>query len=128
MKIKRFKDLEFIPASHEDPKNPGVLKKVLFIKDELLKGRVQMINWALLPIGKSFQKHYHEDMEEIFIMFTGIALMSVDNQEETIEKGDCVIVPPKSTHTMKNIGKIDIEYMVVGITSEQNGKTIVVVE
>jgi len=27
MKIIRFKNLKFVPASHEDPKNPGVFKK-----------------------------------------------------------------------------------------------------
>jgi hypothetical protein len=30
MKIVRGKDFEFVPASHEDPKDPGTYKKVLF--------------------------------------------------------------------------------------------------
>lgn len=126
MQIVRFKDLEYVPASHEDPKNPGVLKKVLFVKDNFIKGRVQMINWALLPKGKSFQKHYHEDMEEVFILVSGKALMTVNGQDLEMEKGDVLIVPIKGIHTMINKTNEDIEYMVVGITSEQGGKTIIV--
>jgi hypothetical protein len=40
MKIVRSSDLSFTAASHEDPKKPGVLKKVLFAKDDLLNGHI----------------------------------------------------------------------------------------
>ena len=50
----------FIPASHEDPRNPGVLKRVIATKHDFQEGHVQMLNWARLPAGSSFQLHYHE--------------------------------------------------------------------
>ena len=43
MKIVRGNSLEFIPASHEDSQNPGVLKKVLATRNDLIAGRVQMV-------------------------------------------------------------------------------------
>ena len=67
-----FGDQEFVAAGHEDPTNPGVWKKVLFRKDDLQLGRIQMINWARLPAGNTFAAHYHEDMQEIFIVLTGV--------------------------------------------------------
>ncbi len=126
MKVKRFKKLQFTPASHEDPNNPGVWKKILLGKEELAKGRLQMINWAKLPFGKSFRAHYHEDMEEIFIIVAGMAEISIDKEKNVLERGDAVIIPGKKVHVMKNIGNDDVEYVVVGITNEENGKTIVV--
>jgi mannose-6-phosphate isomerase-like protein (cupin superfamily) len=126
VKVVNFKDLEFIPASHEDPKNPGVLKKVLFLKDDFQKGHVQMINWAYLPKGKSFQNHYHEDMEEAFILISGQAEMIVGEEKIEMLKGDALVVPKKTNHLMKNIGKTDLEYIVVGVSLGKNGKTIVV--
>ena len=73
MRVIRATELEFVAASHEDPDSPGVLKKVLLQRDDLIAGRVQMVNWALLPVGQSFSPHYHEDMEEVFIVIRGRA-------------------------------------------------------
>ena len=65
MKIVRFGDISEISASHEDPKNPGVLKKVLFHLGDLASGHIQMVNWATLLPGKSFSLHNHESMQEL---------------------------------------------------------------
>ena len=85
MKIIRGNDKSFIPASHENPLAPGVWKKVLFQRDELQPGTVQMVNWARLPAGSSFSAHYHEDMQEIFIIVAGEAEMVV--ADETVAQG-----------------------------------------
>lgn len=128
MHIVRTAALDFVRASHESENAPGVFKKVLFRYNELVKGNVQMINWALLPEGNVFQPHYHEDMEEIFIVVSGRAEITIDDGHESIEPGDAVLVPIGSVHTMKNVGRDDVEYLVVGITSGEGGKTIVVDE
>lgn len=126
IKIVRASSLQFIPASHEDPKNPGSLKKVLFKRDELLNGSISMINWALLPIGKSFKAHYHEDMEEIFIILSGEAEITINHETETLKKGDAVLIPPRATHRMTNNSTEDVHYIALGISKEGKGKTIVV--
>jgi hypothetical protein len=43
-----------VPASHENPLDPGVWKKVLFPKLDLQAGAVPMVNWARLGVGKRF--------------------------------------------------------------------------
>lgn len=126
MKIVKSDGMEFVPAGHEDSLNPGVLKKVLFKKEDLYNGRVQMINWAKLPPGKSFRAHYHEDMEEVFIVVEGQARIRIDEEEAIIGQGDCVLVPAGSTHKMFNESVSNVLYVVVGITQEKGGKTIVV--
>ena len=127
MHVIRGAAMNFIPAGHEDRKDPGALKKILFKKDELREGRIQMINWAKIPVGKSFQSHHHEDMEEIFILLSGAAEITVGSEIERLQTGDAVVIAEKSDHMMKNIGDIDVEYIVVGITRDQGGKTIVTV-
>lgn len=126
MKVVKFDQKEFIPAAHEDPKDPGVLKKILFKKDELLEGRVQMINWAYLLPGKSFRKHYHEEMEEIFIIVSGEAEMKVDEKKLKLSKGDAIVMSPGEQHEMYNTGVGTVEYVVVGITAKSGGKTVIV--
>jgi mannose-6-phosphate isomerase-like protein (cupin superfamily) len=126
MHIIRGNDIAYIPASHERPDEPGVLKKVLVQAGDLIEGRVAMVNWALLPAGKSFQAHYHEDMQEIFILVQGRALINIRDESAELNTGDAVFVPVAAVHTMHNLHTEDAAYIAIGITLGRGGKTIVV--
>lgn len=123
MKIVRFKDLNFIPASHEDPKDPGVLKKVL-LKNILPPGQIQMINWARIPKGKTFAPHYHESMIEVFVMISGKVKAKIGQEEAILEKGDLVIAFEKEIHTFENISNEDADYFAMGLAIKPGGKSI----
>ncbi len=116
----------FIPASHEDPRNPGVLKRVIATAAEVQSGQLQMLNWARLPVGSSFQAHYHEDMQEVFVLITGEVRMTCSDTVVHMTSGDTVIVRPGEIHQMHNIGSVTAEYIVFGISSQRGGKTVVV--
>ena len=126
MRVVRGSEISFVPASHEDPNNPGVLKRVLATRRELLDGRVQMINWAKLPASSQFQSHYHEDMEEIFLILSGRVEMTVDGVSVELARGDAIFVEPREVHSMRNLTDQDVDYIVVGISTEQGGQTVVV--
>ena len=126
MKIIRGEELEFTPASHERPEDPGVLKRVLATKDDLLAGQVQMVNWAKLPAGKSFQRHYHEDMQEVFVICDGNVDVEVDGQQDHLARGDAILIDPREVHRMTNVGTEDVYYIVFGISAGQGGQTVVI--
>ena len=126
MKIVRAADTEIVPASHEKPESPGVFKRVILQMTDVIDGRIKMINWALLPTGKAFQAHFHEDMQEIFIVIKGAARILVDNEQAEIHAGDTVVVPVGSIHSMENVGQNDVEYIVVGVSKGTGGRTIVI--
>jgi len=90
MRVVRAAEREYVAASHENPERPGVYKRVLATHDQLLQGRIQMINWARLPVGASFQAHYHEDMEETFVMIDGEARMEVGSAAVELRRGDAI--------------------------------------
>ncbi len=124
MKIVRFKDIKFEPASHEDPNNPGVLKKILLKAKDITKGRIQMVNWCKLPSGNSFRPHFHQSMKEIYIILSGKAKIRVGNKKAILKKGDAVIIPERKVHLMTNIDKKNVIYLVIGITRGVGGKTV----
>ena len=124
MHIIRSSELQYIPATHEDQQNPGSLKKVLAKRADIEDGSIQMINWALLPAGKSFEAHYHQDMEEVFIILSGKVEITIEKELETLTKGDLVIIPIKAVHQMENIGEVDVEYIAIGISKKGKGKTV----
>jgi mannose-6-phosphate isomerase-like protein (cupin superfamily) len=126
MKKITFKKLAFIPASHEDKTDPGSLKKVFFtFADFPPNSRLQMINWAKLPVGKSFNSHYHEDMDEVFIILSGKVKIETGGEEEILEVGDAVFIPMKEIHKMENIGEKDVNYLAIGVSLGKGGKTVV---
>jgi mannose-6-phosphate isomerase-like protein (cupin superfamily) len=126
MKIVRLKDFEWVPASHEDPQSAGVLKKVLLQKADLIEGRLQMVNWCILKGGKSFQAHYHQDMEEIFILLKGKARIRVGEEEADLAEEEAVVIPLPMVHEMKNVGEEEVEYIAIGISQGKGGKTVLV--
>lgn len=126
MKIVRFNDLDFIPASHEDPKDPGALKKVLLKRDDIPPGRIQMINWAKIPVGKTFKPHYHEKMLEVFIIMNGKVKVKIDKEEAILEKGDMVIAKEGQVHTFENLSDEDADYIAMGIVTSEDGKTVTI--
>lgn len=124
MQIVRFNDLDFIPASHEDPKNPGALKKILLKRNDIPSGRIQMINWAKIPVGKKFAPHYHEQMLEVFIIINGKVKARIDNEEKILAKGDMVVAREGQIHTFENISDEDVAYFAMGVVTGEGGKTV----
>lgn len=116
----------FVPASHEDAARPGVLKRVIATCSEIKLGQVMMVNWARLPAGNSFRRHYHEDMQEIFILVQGQARLTVEGTNVDMSVGDTVIVDAREIHEMLNPGDSDAEYIVFGVSSGHGGQTVVV--
>lgn len=121
------KSIEYIPASHEDAGDPGVLKRVLFASDVDVSGELRMVNWARLEPGKSFVPHYHQDMVEFFVLVSGASSMTVDGHLYKMEAGDAVVVRPNQVHSMSNSTDGPVEYIVFGISMGQGGKTICLV-
>jgi len=108
MQIVRGDQIDFIPAT----------------KNHLIDGRVQMVNWSRLPAGKSFQPHYHEDMQEVFIILNGTVEMTVTDMTCELNGGDAILISPKEIHQMKNTCDDAVDYVVFGISTEQGGKTV----
>ena len=117
-----------VPASHEDVRAPGVLKRVIAIREDFQAGHLQMLNWAVLPEGHSFRLHLHQDMQEVFVIVSGRVEMRVGDQRRDIGPGDTVIVDAGEVHQMTNVGEGAAEYLVFGVSAGRGGRTIVVPE
>jgi mannose-6-phosphate isomerase-like protein (cupin superfamily) len=124
MKTILFDGVSYVPAGHEDPLTPGVWKKVLFQRDDLRLGRMRMVNWARLPAGSTFTPHYHEDMQEIFIILSGTTRIRVGDEESTLRRGDAVLIDRYEIHQMWNEGSEDVEYLAIGIAAGEGGRTV----
>lgn len=87
-----------------------------------------MVNWATLPPGRAFRRHYHEDMHEVFVMISGAAELEVNSSCRVVSSGDAFIIEPGERHLMRNRGAQEVQYLVFGVSSGEQGKTVVVEE
>jgi len=85
-----------------------------------------MVNWAKLGVGKFFRSHYHQDMEEIFVILKGKSRIRIQEEEAELGKEEVVVIPVGRVHEMKNIGEEEVEYIVIGISQGMGGKTAVI--
>ena len=128
MHIFRSAELTLEPAAHEDPRDPGCLKKILVRRADIPAGRLQMVNWVLLKPQRAFEAHYHEKMTEIFIVLSGRAAIEVDAEKDLLMEGDAVVIPPRHVHTMTALDDQAVHYLAMGIVHGDGGRTVVVAD
>lgn len=116
MKKVNENEIKWEPASHEDPKDPGVWKKVIVHHDDVdFRSKLMMVNVCKVPVGKTHKAHSHETMEEIFYFTSGEGQVKINDEIEDVLAGDRIIVPAKAVHQVKNTGNRDLEYVGFGI-------------
>ena len=128
MQIFRSADLALEPAAHENPRDPGCLKKILVRRADIPDGRLQMINWVVLKPQRAFEAHYHEKMTEIFIVLSGRAAIQVDAEKDLLMEGDAAVIPPRHVHTMTALDGQAVHYLAMGIVHGDGGRTVVVAD
>ena len=123
MKKINSSDRAWEPAMHEDPEDPGVLKKVIVRHEEVNQAsKLMMINLSKVPVGKTHKSHSHKSMEEIFYSQKSFAYFTegegevrIEDEIETVGQGDRIIVPPAAVHQVKNTGDTELKYIGIGI-------------
>lgn len=97
--MKRFslKDTPKSPVSH----NPLIMKRVLF-KNGTVPGLMHLSH-ITLPKGSDAVKHVHENTSEVFYCFSGKVIFIVNNKEETLGPGQCLVVEPGEAHSIKDV-------------------------
>ena len=116
MKKVNQKDRDWEPGSHEDPKNPGVFKKVLVRHEEAdSKSKLMMFQLCKIPPKTTHVAHSHPTMDEIFYFTEGNGEIEIGGEKEKIVSGDRIIVPAGHVHQIRNTGKVELKFIGLGV-------------
>jgi mannose-6-phosphate isomerase-like protein (cupin superfamily) len=85
---------------------------------------VFLTNWSyvdhlVLPPGASEGLHRHTGVEEVYYVINGDGEATVAGEATQIHKGDAVPLQLNDPHAFRNIGKEDLEFMILGIAAQK---------
>jgi mannose-6-phosphate isomerase-like protein (cupin superfamily) len=73
------------------------------------------VDYAVVPPGASIGLHRHKRSEEIYILIAGSALMTLNGVSTEVHRGDIIVNPVSGSHSLVNIGEVDVNIVVVEI-------------
>ncbi|MGE5396677.1 MAG: cupin domain-containing protein [Chitinophagales bacterium] len=74
------------------------------------------IQYSEVQVGKEQPLHKHEP-EQCYFIIEGTGLMTIDNEERQVFKGDAIYIPSNAVHGIKNNGEILMTYLTVNAPS-----------
>jgi mannose-6-phosphate isomerase-like protein (cupin superfamily) len=85
---------------------------------------VFLTNWSyvdhlVLPSGASEGLHRHTGVEEVYYVINGEGEVTVGSETAALTKGDAVPLQLNDPHAVRNTGKDDLEFMILGIAAQK---------
>lgn len=73
--------------------------------------RCQSLAEATVRPGQTTLTHRHDHTEEIYYILKGEAVITVDHEKQPLGRGDAVLIPPGSWHSITNTGTFDLVFL-----------------
>ncbi len=81
---------------------PGRDHKMIIGPESFGESTKMCFGVAEFPANQHAPEHVHEVEEEIIYVLHGSGEIHFDSKIEKIEKGTCIFIPPKVTHSINN--------------------------
>jgi mannose-6-phosphate isomerase-like protein (cupin superfamily) len=66
-----------------------------------------------MPPNTAEDMHYHTQARQFFYVLSGVACMTLENEEIDLQTGEGIEINPMQHHQMKNCSECTVEFMVV---------------
>ena len=97
-------EIQFTKSSH-----PRQLKKVIFIGSEMTSA-VTQVAYAELLAGEIIEEHFHDSMEEVFLVLDGNCEFCLDGVPQVLKKHSVIKIAPKIKHKLKALTETKLYY------------------
>jgi mannose-6-phosphate isomerase-like protein (cupin superfamily) len=83
----------------------------------LLKSNDISVIQERVPPGGSEMMHYHERARQFFYVLEGEGIMTLEDREVTLQKGQGLEIVPLTKHQFKNSSQEDVHFLVISAPS-----------
>ena len=73
---------------------------------ELHHSDAQSLAEATLPAGRSTQRHYHRESEEIYFLLEGEGTLELHGESRHVAPGDAILIPPGAWHEISALSDL----------------------
>ncbi len=75
---------------------------------------ITYVSLARLQPSLSYERHIHEDHEEVYYIIAGRGNIRIGNEVAKFRDGDIIYIPEKTAHSITNDGEEMIEFLAFG--------------
>ena len=75
---------------------------------------ITYISLAKLQPTLSYERHTHDDHEEVYYIIAGRGNIKIGNETTKFRDGDIIYIPEKSAHSITNDGDEMVEFLAFG--------------
>lgn len=94
-------------------KTHGDIEAEVDPKFQCLKS-ITYVSLAKLQPTLSYQRHNHEDHEEVYYIIHGTGKIRIGSESGRFKDGDVIYIPEKSVHSITNDGSDMVEFLAFG--------------
>jgi mannose-6-phosphate isomerase-like protein (cupin superfamily) len=94
-------------------KTHGDIEAEVDPKFQCLKS-ITYVSLAKLQPTLSYQRHNHEDHEEVYYIIHGTGQITIGSETAKFKDGDVIYIPEKSMHSITNDGSDMVEFLAFG--------------
>jgi mannose-6-phosphate isomerase-like protein (cupin superfamily) len=110
--IKRSEDLS-IRLEPNLKNGKGTVKIINILENAEMNGKGRLFGVSIIPPGGSIGQHTHEGDFETYYILKGKARINDNGRIAEIGPGDMTQCTDGQSHSIENIGDIDLEYLTV---------------
>jgi len=81
---------------------------------------ITYVSLAQLQPTLSYEKHQHQDHEELYYIINGKGKIRIGEEESQFRDGDIIYIPERTEHTITNNGEEMIEFLAFGGFMDRN--------
>ncbi len=105
----KFKDA---PHAHG---GAGTFRYTSLIPGEVMKTNFLFVHRGVMPPKTGIGEHLHRTMEEMYIIYDGVARFTVNGRTAELPAGSLVLCPAGSSHGIYNASDKTLQWMNVGV-------------
>lgn len=69
------------------------------------------VTWVECPADSEQPRHEHPTQEQVYVIIRGRGTMTVGDQEQAVEAGMLIFVPPRTGHSIRTTGHGPLTYV-----------------